>query len=394
MSGTAASDTAPCGCCEGISLQTPGLVSNRPGLSQIGYRVGTYANFKASLLAALSEPANSPLGLLTTRDDSDFTIALLDAFAVTADILTFYQERLANESYLRTATLSGSVFELARLVGYQPSPGVAATAILAVTLNNAPGAVDPATIPAGTPVQSVPAPGQSPATYETSVDLTAWVEQNALVPQTTVALNWSNVTNYLWLAGTSTGLNPGDTLLFVDQSRFSAVFAAPSALCQLTSVTVDSAGGRTLVRWNALTQTSFASAPITQSTNVSVYALRRRASLYGVNAPDPNLLPLAMLPNISGFNGITNNGTVTSVSDWNFANSSVVQPGQLILDFDLHRVTWPHAGGGSVYHGRSQPVQLGGRDHRDQRVHVSRHGRGRSLAARLRAVRQGNPPYA
>ena len=332
MSGTAASDTAPCGCCEGISPQTPGLVSNRPGLSQIGYRVGTYANFKASLLTALSDPANSPLGLLTTRDDSDFTIALLDAFAVTSDILTFYQERLANESYLRTATLPGSVFELARLVGYQPSPGVAATALLAVTLNNAPGAVDPATIPAGTPVQSVPAPGQSPATYETSVDLTAWVEQNALVPQTTVALNWSNVTNYLWLAGTSTGLNPGDTLLFVDQSRFSAVFAAPSALCQLTSVTVDSAGGRTLVRWSALTQTGFASAPITQSTNVSVYALRRRASLYGVNAPDPNLLPLAMLPNISGFNGITNNGTVTSVSDWNFANSSVVQPGQLILD--------------------------------------------------------------
>ena len=123
MSGTAASDTAPCGCCEGISPQTPGLVSNRPGLSQIGYRVGTYANFKASLLTALSEPANSPLGLLTTRDDSDFTIALLDAFAVTSDILTFYQERLANKSYLRTATLPGSVFELARLVGYQPSRG-------------------------------------------------------------------------------------------------------------------------------------------------------------------------------------------------------------------------------------------------------------------------------
>ena len=51
---------------------------------------------------------------MATRDDSDFSIALLDAFAVTADILTFYQERLANESYLRTAMQQRSVFELAQ----------------------------------------------------------------------------------------------------------------------------------------------------------------------------------------------------------------------------------------------------------------------------------------
>ena len=60
-----------------------------------------------------------------------------------------------------------SVFELARLVGYQPSPGVAASAPLAFTLNDAQGAPDPAVIPAGTRVQSVPAPGQPPATFET-----------------------------------------------------------------------------------------------------------------------------------------------------------------------------------------------------------------------------------
>ena len=41
---------------------------------------------------------------LRTRDDDDFTIALLDAWATVADVLTFYQERIANESYLRTAT--------------------------------------------------------------------------------------------------------------------------------------------------------------------------------------------------------------------------------------------------------------------------------------------------
>jgi len=39
-----------------------------------------------------------------TRADDDFAIGLLDAWAVVSDVLTFYQERIANESYLRIAT--------------------------------------------------------------------------------------------------------------------------------------------------------------------------------------------------------------------------------------------------------------------------------------------------
>ena len=61
------------------------------------------------MLAALSDPARPALQDLTTRDDDDFTIALLDASATIADVLTFYQERIANESYLRTATERDSI---------------------------------------------------------------------------------------------------------------------------------------------------------------------------------------------------------------------------------------------------------------------------------------------
>ena len=45
-----------------------------------------------------------PLRNLKTRDPNDFAIALLDAWATVADVLTFYHERIANEGYLRTAT--------------------------------------------------------------------------------------------------------------------------------------------------------------------------------------------------------------------------------------------------------------------------------------------------
>ena len=36
-----------CGCCEGLTLATPVEVTSRPGLSAVGYRVGTHGSFKA-----------------------------------------------------------------------------------------------------------------------------------------------------------------------------------------------------------------------------------------------------------------------------------------------------------------------------------------------------------
>src|SRR5258708_709001 len=142
-------DEQLCGCCAGVTRETPQLINNRPALSAIVYRVGTYGTFDASMLAALSRPSLPALGQLRTRDSSDFSIALLDAWAVALDILTFYQERFANEAYLRTAVEQRSVFELARLVGYMPSPGVAASDVLAFTLSSAPGSPDNVLIPAG-----------------------------------------------------------------------------------------------------------------------------------------------------------------------------------------------------------------------------------------------------
>ena len=123
--------TCTCGCCAGISQETPQTQLNRPGLSAIPYRVGTYQQFNDTLQARISLSGQPQLRALTTREDDDFTIALLDAFSVMADVLTFYTERYGNESYLRTAVQRQSVVDLAALVGYEPSPGVAANTALA-----------------------------------------------------------------------------------------------------------------------------------------------------------------------------------------------------------------------------------------------------------------------
>ena len=111
-----------CACCAGVAVKTPAELGNRPGLTALAYRAGTYATIKQSLLARLSDAQWPMLGKLRSREPDDFTIALLDAVAVVGDVLTFYQERIANESFLRTASERLSILEQARLIGYQWRP--------------------------------------------------------------------------------------------------------------------------------------------------------------------------------------------------------------------------------------------------------------------------------
>jgi len=86
------------------------------------------------MLARLSSKDYPELAALKSRNPDDPAIALLDSWATVADVLTFYQERIANEGYLRTATERRSILELARLIDYKLRPGVAATVYLAYTL--------------------------------------------------------------------------------------------------------------------------------------------------------------------------------------------------------------------------------------------------------------------
>lgn len=185
MSGSAGTNGLRdgCDCCEGVEHLTPASVENAPSLSALIYRAGTHARFKASMQAALSRQA--ALAHLTTRDADDPSLALIDACATMLDVLTFYQERIANEGYLRTATERHSVLELARATGYELNPGAAAETYVAFTLDSAAGAPDTAVIQEGTKIQSTPGQGETPQTFETSTEIVAKKEWNALRPRQT-----------------------------------------------------------------------------------------------------------------------------------------------------------------------------------------------------------------
>jgi len=227
--------TCTCGCCEGIEKLTPLPIANRPGLQALAYRVGTHASFLETMLARLSDlqfkddqgnPIRNPLLALKTRAAEDPAIALVDAWATAADVLTFYQERIANEGYLLTATERRSILELANLVGYRLRPGVAASVYLAFNMEKD----FEGEIPSSTRAQSIPGPGELPQTFETAEPLFGKTVWNELKPRMsrpqritlaasdtdddTDARNIKNV----FLKGTATNLKVNDLLLFTIES--------------------------------------------------------------------------------------------------------------------------------------------------------------------------------
>jgi hypothetical protein len=198
----------PCDCCTTTGGKLPLSTVNRPGLSALSYRIGTYASFFDALKSALSR---FDLSGLKTRDLNDPAIAVLDAWAMVADVITFYQERIANEGFLRTATERQSVLELASLVGVALRPGVSASTSIAYTLE----ASSTATIPAGSRVQSLPGQNQLPQSFEVSDDLPVQGAWNNLTPRLTRPQSLSADMSTVYAAGLTTNLKPNDPLLVI-----------------------------------------------------------------------------------------------------------------------------------------------------------------------------------
>ena len=273
--------SSDCGCCAGVAVQTPMMVYNRPGLGALVYRVGTHASFKHSLLARLSDAKWPVLQQLRTRDQDDFTIALLDAWAAAGDVLTFYQERIANESYLRTATERLSILEQSRLIGYQLAPGLAASTHLVFTLEDAPGspeqAAKPLLLPIGTRAQSIPGPDEEAQTFETIEAIEARPKWNAIPAQLaeTQILAWDMTE--LWLEGTNLTLAIGDVLLIVTDAGGSM----EASLRRVTQVRPDANANQTRLR---LEEISPVPQPVT-SNSPGVWVMRTIASPFGHNAP-------------------------------------------------------------------------------------------------------------
>src|SRR5262245_29045603 len=82
----------------------------------------------ASLRRAMLELARYRLPEWTDQSPSDLGALLVDLFAYMGDVILYYQDRIANESFLTTAIERRSVLNALRLIGYELSPPTPATA--------------------------------------------------------------------------------------------------------------------------------------------------------------------------------------------------------------------------------------------------------------------------
>jgi hypothetical protein len=161
-----------CGCCDPDVAPTPLAIFNRPGLSEIAFRVGTFSTFRQAMLESIAQEA--ALAGLTSRDSTDYAITVLELFAAVGDVLTFYNERIANELFLRTARERDSLLRLTRLIGYRLRPGLAARTLLSFTLDKD----AQVRIRTGLKVMSVPGQDEKPQIFETIEQIAAHADNN------------------------------------------------------------------------------------------------------------------------------------------------------------------------------------------------------------------------
>jgi hypothetical protein len=166
--GPRASSPGACSC----RASQPSLPANPAGLTQISYRVNDFAGFREALLTPL--PGEQQL-TGWSPGQGDLGLQVLEWWAYLADVLTFYNERIANDDYLRTAAAQPgpkrNVAGLAGLLGYVPRPGITAVGVVAAIRGTGPPGQQ-LVIPARTQIISTPAADTPAQLFETELTTT------------------------------------------------------------------------------------------------------------------------------------------------------------------------------------------------------------------------------
>ncbi len=281
--------------------------SKRP---PIDWRTGAYASYLAAMIAAaktqtvvVESPGGAPrpvrpLASLNTALNENFAMGLLQCWATVCEILSFYSERILNEGYLATAQERRSLIELTRLLGYQVRPGVGANVWINFQVADTPGMPSDPVIPKGTRIQSVPGQGMAPQIFETSEDTVVrseWTETPTPPPNRPRGIlkpgdkvDGAAITSpEIHVAGTRTGLLPGDSILLIPGPAACPTLPDPYPadwFVTLLDVQPKPEAGFTRL----ILQAPPTGDPATtwQPGAFRMVAFRRTAPLFGHNAPD------------------------------------------------------------------------------------------------------------
>ena len=268
----------------------PAPIFNRPGLDTIAYRIGMYTEMRAYMLDRIDK--RPELSGWTHREADDPAIALLECGAVVADILTFYQQLYGNEAFLRTAMWQESVFELVRLLGYRPAPGVGGVATFAVKVKGD----APLVVPKGFGFKVKLGGADAQADFESTEEVTAWAHLSefrlyrprlapAAISPTTAgnrlelqAVDGSTLLSDL----TAVPINKGDRIMLVPPAAMYDDTGTSWSAQQPAEILVVSEVETLLDR---ITITFEGALTVTRGTTVDAYVIDRSFRHFGHDAP-------------------------------------------------------------------------------------------------------------
>lgn len=202
----------------------------------------------------------------TNRDPADYGMTLVELFSYMGDLLNYYIDRAANESFIATATQRQSVLQLANMLGYLPTASTASTVTLTFQNSNS----SAITLPALTQVATslIANATTSQVLFETSTSVTVPAKVGSTNGSATVTatqgqtisneiIGTSNgTTNQIYqLVNTSVinntiqitinGVSYQSVLYLIDSNSYDPVFSVTTTADGITFITFgDSISGR------------------------------------------------------------------------------------------------------------------------------------------------------
>ena len=153
-------------CCLCDRIDHPSKPEIPAGLPALPRQLAGFPEYRLAMLREI--PTYAALARWRAREGDDLGLMLLEMWAYVLDILAFYDERIANETYLRTAIRPASLYRLVRLIGYQPRPALAASVVLAALAEGK----QPVILPPRTGFRSDAFDGEPPQIFETEIEQT------------------------------------------------------------------------------------------------------------------------------------------------------------------------------------------------------------------------------
>jgi hypothetical protein len=195
--------------CELVDCSPPSPLPPEEAIPQLAQSIDYLAKDYDSFLRGMLDMLPTRIPGWKTRTEADLGMALLELFAFLGDQLSYYQDRVANEGFLRTAVQYESVRRLLRLIDYPLSPGSAAKALVKVTTSAA------RAITRGFAVSTKGTEKQAPVIFEVLEERMVYPELNDVLLHSSVAAGSAHAVlegefdlflvpgNWIWLQSAS-----------------------------------------------------------------------------------------------------------------------------------------------------------------------------------------------